>query len=97
MRCIVRACVNATGLFQVCAEIAGGGLLFHNGFFATGPFWIVGHHFEGVKVDVPVRAIERAKPAADTPIFDNDFQGIAAADGADGAANHAERVAALAA
>src|ERR1700680_5076079 len=97
MRRIVRACINATGFFQVRAQIARGGFLLCNGFLAAGPFGIIGHHFKGMEVDVPVRTIERAEAATDTPVFDDDFERIAATDGPNGAAHHAEGVAALAA
>src|SRR5258707_1063497 len=97
MRCVVRARVDAARFFQVRAEIAGGCFLLDDGFFPAGVLGIVREHLERVQVDVAVGAIARAEAAPDAPVFDNDFKGIAAADGADGAADHAERVAALAA
>ena len=97
MRGVVRAGVDAAGFFEVCAEVARSGFLLDGGFFAAGMLGIFGQDLEGMKIDVAVRTVARAKAAADAPIFDDDFQRIAAANGADGAANHAEWVAALAA
>src|SRR5258708_28108333 len=97
MRRVVRARVDAARFFQVRAEIAGGRFLLDDGFFSAGVLGIVSEHFEWMQVDVAVGAIARAEAAPDAPVFDNDFNGIAAADGADGAADHADRVAALAA
>ena len=94
---VVRASIDATGFFQIGAEIATGGFLFDGGFFAAGVIGIVGHDFEWMKVDVAVRAIARAETAANAPIFDDDFERVASANGADGTTDHAERIAALAA
>src|SRR5215813_9006242 len=79
------------------AEVARSCLLLDRSLFAPGMFGIFGHHFERMKVDIAVRTISRAKSATDAPVFDNHFQRIAAANRTDRAANHAERIAALAA
>ena len=97
MRGVVRAGVDAAWFFEVCAEVARSGFLLDGGFFAAGMLGIFGQDLEGMKIDVAVRTVARAKATADAPIFDDDFQRIAAANGADGAANHAKWVAALAA
>src|SRR5229473_2641777 len=97
MRCVVRACVYATRLFQVRTEVAGGRLLLDDGFFAAGVLGIVREHFEGMQVDVAVGAIARTEAAADAPVLDDHLEGIATANGPDGAADHAEGIAALAA
>ena len=94
---VVRAGVDAAGFFQVRAEIAGSGFLLDDGFLAAGVFGVVGQNFKRMQVDIAVGTIARAETAADAPIFDDDFQGIAAANRADWAAHHAKRVAALAA
>src|SRR4029077_10369538 len=52
---------------------------------------------DGMQVDVAIGAIVCAQPAPDAPVFDDDFEGIAAADGTDRATDHAQRVSALAA
>src|SRR3974390_3186202 len=80
---VVRAGIDATRLFQVRAKIAGRGFLFDDGFLPPHLLGIVGHHFEGMKVDVAVGTITRAKAAADAPVFDDHFERMAAADGAD--------------
>jgi hypothetical protein len=94
---VVRAGVNATWFFQVRAQIARGRFLLDDSFLAAGVLWIVREHFEWMEIDVAIRAIARAQAAADAPVLDDHFEGIAAANGADRAADHAERVAALAA
>ena len=48
-----------------------------------------------MKINIPVRAVSRAQAATNTPVFDDDFQRISAADGADRASDHAERIATL--
>src|SRR5450755_4109365 len=46
-------------------------------------------------VDISIRAVFRAQPATDAPVFDNHFQRIAAPYGANRTAHHAQRIAAL--
>src|SRR5207302_10310947 len=97
MRRIVRARINATGLLQVCAEIARSGFHLHNGFLAAWPIGILGHHFKRMQIDVAVRTIPRAKSATDTPVFNEDFERIAATYGPNGTAHHTKGIAALSA
>jgi hypothetical protein len=97
MRGVVRTGVDAAGFFEVSAEIARRCFLLDDCFLAAGPLGIVGHHLEGMKIDVAVGTVTRAKTAADTPVFDDDFERITAANRAYWAANHAQRIAALAA
>src|SRR5713226_3418432 len=97
MRGIVRTGVNATRFFQVRAEIARSSFLLDRHFFSAGPLRIGNHHFKWMQIDVAVRTILCAEAAADAPIFDDDFERIAPANRADGAADHTQRVAALAA
>src|SRR5260221_14446346 len=97
MRGVVRACVDATWFFQVSAEIAGGRFLLNDGFFAAGVLGIVGQDFKWMEIDVAVGAIARTEAAADAPVLDDHFEGIAAANRSDGAADHPQRIAALAA
>jgi len=94
---IMRASVDATGFFQIGAEIAARSFLLDGGFLAAGVLRVVGHDFERMQIDVAVRAVAGAKAAADAPVFNDDFERIAAANGAHRAADHAERVPALAA
>src|SRR3974377_2185953 len=94
---IMRARVDAAGFLQVGAKVARGGFLLDDGFFAAWIFEVVDANLEWMKIDVAVGAVARAKAAADAPIFDDDFERIAPADSADGAADHTERIAALAA
>ena len=93
----MRARVDAAGFLQVGAKVARGGFLLDDGFFAAWIFEVVDANLEWMKIDVAVGAVARAKAAADAPIFDDDFERIAPADSADGAADHTERIAALAA
>ena len=97
MRGVVRASIDATGLFQVRAQIARSRFLLDDSFFAAGSLRIVDHHFERVQIDIAVGAILRAKAAADAPILDDDFERIAPSNRADGTADHAKWIAALAA
>src|SRR5260370_35976815 len=97
MRGVMWAGINTTGLFQVRAQIARSRFLFDDGFFEPGSFRIVDHHFERVQIDVAVGTILRAKATPDAPILDDDFERIASSNRADGTADHAQRVAALAA
>src|SRR5467141_187627 len=95
MRGVVRTSINAAWFFQVRAEIARSRFLLDRCFLVSGPPRFVNHHFEWVQINIAVRAILRAKAAANAPIFDDDFERIAPSNRADGAADHAERVAAL--
>src|SRR5260370_2878774 len=94
---VVGAGINTTGLFQVRAQIARSRFLLDDSFFEPGSFRIVDHHFERMQMDIAVGAILRAKAAPDAPILDDDFERIASSNRADGTADHAQRVAALAA
>src|ERR1700682_3097005 len=97
MRGVVRTSVDAAWFFQMRAEIARSSFLLDDRLLAPGPLGIVDHHFEWVQIDVAVRTILRAEATADAPIFDDDFERISPSNRADWAADHAERVAALAA
>ena len=68
-----------------------------DGFFAAGAPGILDHHFERMQINVAVRTILRAKAAADAPIFDDNFERVAPPNRADRAANHTQRITALAA
>src|SRR5207237_531369 len=85
MRCVVWTGVYAAGFLQVRAKIAGGCLLLDDRLLAAGILRIVRKNFEGMQIDIAVGAIPRAEPAADAPILDDDFERIAATDGANGA------------
>src|SRR6202162_3363523 len=95
MSCVVRACVNTTGLGQIGAQVAGSGFLFYDCLGAAGTIGIFIQYLERMQIDIAVRAVARAQAAADAPILDDDFERIAAANGADRAAHPAEGVAAL--
>src|SRR5712664_3560876 len=94
---VVRTGVDAAWFFQVRAEIARRCFLLACRFFSAGSLRIINHHFERMQIDVAVRTILGAKAAADAPIFDDDFERMSPSNRADRAADHAERVAALAA
>src|SRR5450432_3069750 len=70
---VVRTGVDATGLFQIGAQIARGGFLFHDGFAAAGMVRVFVHDLERMQIDIAVGAISRAQAATDTPVFDDDF------------------------
>src|SRR5437879_12521 len=94
---VMRTSIDTTGLFQVHAEIARRSFLLDDSFLTPFLFWIVDHHFERMQIDIAVGTILRAEATADTPVLDDDFERIASANRADGAAHHAQRIAALAA
>lgn len=93
----MRAGIDAAWFLQVRAEIAGSRFLLDDRFLAACIFWIIGEDFKGMKIDVAVGTIARAKAAADTPILDDHFEGIAPANRTNRASHHAEWIAALAA
>src|SRR4051812_23903215 len=104
MRGIVRAGVDTTGFGHVMTQVARCGLAHDAGFFHRLLRDAGGDQFrlrlvddEVLKVDVAVRTVVRAESASDAPVFDDDLERAFAANRADGAANHAERIAALAA
>src|SRR2546421_12035987 len=97
VRGVVRTGVNAAWFFQVRAEVTRSSFLLDRRLLAAGSLRIVNHHFERMQIDVAVRTILGAEAAADAPILDDDFERIAPANRADRAADHAKRVAALAA
>jgi len=97
VRCVMRARVHATGLGMIEAQIARCSFDLHTGNPAAGIRRIVQLHRKWVHIDVPVRAVVGALAAADAPVFDNDLERIAAANRADRTADHAKRIAALAA
>ena len=94
---IVRARIHTTGFCLLGAEIAGGRLLLDHSFFLSRMFMVIGLRGKRMHIDIAVRAILSAQAAADAPVFNDDLKRIAAADGSDRAAYHAERVATLAA
>src|SRR5712664_2749012 len=95
VRRVMRTRVHAARLFQVCAQIARRSFLLDSCLLAARALRIVDHHFERMQVDVAVGTILRAEAAADAPILDDDLERIAPSNRADGAADHAERIAAL--
>src|SRR5712664_1002610 len=97
VRGVVRTGVDAAWFFQVRAEVARGSLLLDCRFFSAGSLRIINHDFEWMQIDVAVGTILGAEAAADAPIFDDNFERISPSNRTDGAADHAERVAALAA
>ena len=97
MRRIMRTCVDTTGFGMIVAEVAGRSLDAGACDFPARVGGIVEFDGEWVEIDVAVRTVIGAEAAADAPIFDDDFERIAAANRSDRAADHAQRVAALAA
>src|SRR5687768_3109441 len=93
MERVVRAGIHARGLRVVAAEIARRGLLADHRLAPAGVLGILALHGERVQVDVAVRALVGAEAAADAPVLDDDLERVLmAADRADRAAHHAERV-----
>ena len=71
--------------------------MFYDRFGAAGMIGIFIHHLKWMQINIAVRTIPRAQATTDAPILDDDFERIAAANGADRAAHHAQGIAALAA
>src|SRR4029077_6765688 len=100
-----RASIDATRHGQLCAEIAGIGLVSSNLFLLDLDFcrcaFLVGFHlsldffdyFERMHVDVAIRAELRALAATDAPVLDDDLQVRLASNRTDRALSHAKRVA----
>src|SRR5580693_6068692 len=97
VRRIVRARVNAARLLQMRAQIAGGSLLLYYRFLFPRALQVFDHHFERMQINISVRAVPRAQPAADAPILNNYFQRISPPDRSYWTPDHAKRVAALSA
>src|SRR5258708_38578624 len=97
MRRIMWTSVHTTRLLMIVAEVAGSRFLSGTSNHAPRMVRIVEFDREGMQVDIPVGTIVGAQPAADTPIFNDYFQSVPPPDRTDGAANHAQRIAALAA
>ena len=97
MRRIVRARINTAGFGMVMTEIAGRGLHPHAGDLASRMRRVVEVDRKWMQVDVAIGTVVGAQAATDAPVLDDDFQGVAAADGTDRATNHAEWISTLAA
>ena len=95
MGSVVRTGVDATRLSMIVAEVAGRGLDAGAGDFSARVCRIVEFDRERMQVDVAVRTVVGAEAASNAPILDDYFEGVPAADGADGASDHAQRIAAL--
>src|SRR3954471_16034005 len=94
VRRVVRAGVDAARLLVLHAEVAAGRLLFRARDQAS-RLRRIGHlHRERVQVEVSVRAVAGAQAAPDAPVLDDDLHRVAAADRADRAPDHAQRIAA---
>jgi len=93
---VVRAGIDATRLGMVVAQITGSSFDTDSGHFVSGMAGVIKFGGKGMKIDISVRTISGAEAAAYAPVFDDDLEGIAAADGTNGASDHAERIAALA-
>ena len=93
MRRVMGTGVHATGFCMLRAQVAGCRLIL--GDHDLAPREIFGGHRERMHADIPVRAILRAQPAADAPVFDDDLERLAATDRSHRTAHHAQRVAAL--
>src|ERR1700722_4640538 len=95
VRRIVRARVNAAGLFQMCAQIAGSSLLLHHRFLSPRTLQVFDHDFERMQINISIRAVPRAQPATDAPILDNHLERVPPPDRSYWTTDHAKRVAAL--
>ncbi len=95
MRRVVRACVHATWFGMVVAQVARRCFRARRRNLASGMRGIVEFDRERMQVDISVGAVVGAEAAADAPVLDDDFERVATADRADGASDHAERIAAL--
>jgi hypothetical protein len=95
MRRIVRTSVHTTWFIVIVAKVAGSRFLSCASNHAPRMVRIVEFNREGMQVNIPVGTIVRAQPAADAPILNDYFQSVPPPDRTDGAANHAQRIAAL--
>ena len=93
---IVRAGVYATWFGMVVTQIARRCFRTRTRDLAARMRGIVEFDRERVQVDISVGTVVGAEAAANTPILDDDFERVATADGANGASDHAKRIAALA-
>src|SRR5579884_130739 len=92
MGCIVRTSINAARLFLVGAEITGRGLGANFSDFAAGLREVIDCNLERMHVDVSIRTVIRAETATDAPVFNDDFQAVAAANRSHWASHHAQWV-----
>ena len=97
MRRIVRTGINATGFLMVMTQIARSCFYTRAGDLAAWHYGVIEFHWERMQVDIAVRTIAGAKAATDTPVFNDDLQRVPPPDRAHRAADHAQRISALAA
>ena len=95
MRGVMRASVHTTRLLMIQAQVTRGSFELHARDSSSRVRRIVQFNRKGVHVDISIRTIVGTLPAADTPVFDDDLERIATANGPDRATNHAQRIAAL--
>src|SRR5262249_53752726 len=84
-------------LLEIVAKVAGGRLLADHRLAPARPGLVLDRDGEVVDVDVAVRAVLSAQPAADAPVLDEDLERVPATDRPDGTPDHAQRIAARAA
>src|SRR4030095_12163392 len=90
---VVRAGVDAGRLVILAAQVAGGGLLPDDRLALPRTVGVLTVHHERMQIDVAVRALGGAEPAADDPVLDDGLERVrVATDRADRAAHHAQRV-----
>src|SRR5437016_10048385 len=90
---VVRTGINTARLaVQAGAQVARRRLLLNHGNLLSRMRGVIAEFLERVHVDVAVRTIVCTLAATDTPIFDDDFPRVAAANGANRAADHAIRI-----
>ena len=95
MRRIMRTSVNTTWFLMIQTQIARSGLELHARNSSARVRRVIQFNRERMHIDISIRTIVGALSATDTPVLDDDLQRIAAANGADRATNHTQRIAAL--
>ena len=95
MSCVMRAGIDAAGFGVVMTQVTRCSFYVHAGDLPARMSGIVQFDGKRVKIDIAIRAVVGAQAAANTPVLDDDFEGVTSADGADGASNHAQGIATL--
>ena len=97
MGSVMGTSIHAARLLLVETEIAGGCLGVDFRDFLSRMHKIIYLHIKRMHVDVAIRAGVGTETAADTPILNDNLQTVTSADGTYGAADHAQRIFAVAA
>ena len=81
--------------YVVMTQITGGRFHPHARDLVSGMREVIKLGGKWMQIDISVGTVVGAQTAANAPVFNDDFQRVAAADGADRASHHAKRIATL--